>query len=170
MKCYRSECNNETSNPKFCSRSCAATYNNTAFPKRKVESACSLCGKPCTTTRTYCKSCWKEVLANRSIEMWENCTLKDMKGVGNANAGGRYPYIRTLARRKYLQSDRPKACVVCGYSLHFDVAHVKDVQSFCETTAISEINNLNNLKALCKNHHWEFDHGLLSIPELGLVK
>ena len=28
-------CNEDTSNPKFCSRSCAAIYNNKLFPKKK---------------------------------------------------------------------------------------------------------------------------------------
>ena len=30
---------------------------------------------------------------------------------------------------------------------------------------ISEINNIDNLIALCPNHHWEFDHSQLNISE-----
>jgi len=32
VKCI--QCSNDTTNPKFCSRSCAATYNNTVKPKK----------------------------------------------------------------------------------------------------------------------------------------
>jgi hypothetical protein len=39
-------CNQETNNPKFCSRSCAATVNNRLIPKRIAEtrSTCEYCG------------------------------------------------------------------------------------------------------------------------------
>lgn len=86
-----------------------------------------------------------------------------MRGMGNANAGGKYPYIRRLSRNKYLASDKPKCCVVCGYDTHFDVAHIKDIKSFSDDSLISDVNSIDNLIALCKNHHWEFDNGLLDI-------
>ena len=37
-------CGNETKNPKFCSKSCSASYNNKKFPKRKPEHKCIDCG------------------------------------------------------------------------------------------------------------------------------
>lgn len=156
-------CGIETSNPRFCSRSHAATYNNTARPKRKQEGICKKCSQTCTKTRSYCKECWGERVKERSIERWNEETLETVKGFGNANAGGRYPYIRTLSRKKYLESDKPKHCVVCGYSLHFDVAHIKDVSSFDVDTPISVVNHIDNLVALCKNHHWEFDNNYLAL-------
>lgn len=155
MNCLR--CNEETSNPKFCSRSCAATHNNTLYPKRKPESVCKSCGEPNTKTRTYCMDCYRKFRASKSAELWENCTLGEMKGVGNANAGGRYPYLRTLARRKYELSSRPKECFVCGYDKHYDVAHIKDIERHTETATVAEVNALDNLLALCKNCHWELD-------------
>lgn len=161
MNCIN--CQIETSNPKFCGKSCAASHNNRHYPKRKPESSCARCRVPNTKTRTYCMKCWKDVQAERSIVLWENSTLGEMRGVGNANAGGRYPYIRQLSRRKYLLSNRPKECLVCGYSKHFDVAHVREVKSFPETAFVSEINDLDNLVALCKTHHWELDHGELTL-------
>lgn len=100
---------------------------------------------------------------DRNIEAWENKTLQEAKGFGNANSGGRYPYIRTLSRKKYLRSNLPKQCFVCGYDKHFDVCHVKDIKTYSENTLIKEINSFDNLIALCKNHHWEFDHGELQI-------
>lgn len=91
-----------------------------------------------------------------------------MRGIGNANSGGKYPYLRTLARKKYLESDKPKFCVICGYNFHFDVCHIKDIQSFNSSVTVAEINHIDNLIALCKNHHYEFDKGYLTDPAKGL--
>lgn len=46
--------------------------------------------------------------------------------------------------------------------MHFDVCHIKPIGSFDDDTLVAEINDLTNLVPLCKNHHWEMDHGLLS--------
>lgn len=51
-------CNRETPNPKFCSRSCAATFNNQKYPKRKPEGSCLECGIVISTALKYCsRSC-----------------------------------------------------------------------------------------------------------------
>ena len=71
--------------------------------------------------------------------------------------------IQNNARKLYKTSDKPKVCAVCGYSLHYEVAHIKDVASFPDSTLISEINALDNLVALCSNHHWEHDNGHLKL-------
>lgn len=50
-------CERETSNPKFCSRSCAAKFNNARSPKRKPEGACKTCGAPVQSSRSLCAAC-----------------------------------------------------------------------------------------------------------------
>lgn len=45
---------------KFCSSSCAATSNNSSFPKRKIEGACLTCRTPITTAWKFCEPCRKE--------------------------------------------------------------------------------------------------------------
>jgi hypothetical protein len=162
-------CNEQTSNPKFCSRSCAAKYNNVLYPKRTTESRCKICNDKIWKGKTYCKHCWQRKVEENSIAKWDSTTLKEMIFLGNANAGGRYPYIRTLARQKYIKSDKPKQCLICNYSLHFDVAHVKAIKDFPLSATIGEINNLNNLEALCKNHHWEYDHGHITLEGRGFI-
>ena len=37
------------------------------------------------------------------------------------------------------------------------------VSDFDDSALISEINSKDNLIALCPNHHWEYDHGLLKL-------
>lgn len=104
----------------------------------------------------YCKKCRDE---KNKIE---NKTIKELKKDGNANKYG-YPMIRQDSRRKYIKSNKPMKCHVCGYDLHIDVCHIKDIKNFEENTLIKIVNDLNNLIALCKNHHWEFDNGYLEL-------
>lgn len=153
-------CNKETNNPQYCSRSCAAIKTNKEFPKRTKTKKCKTCKNLILKNRTYCKECFTE-----EIKI-ENKTIKELKKNGNANKYG-YPMIRQDSRRKYIKSNKEMKCQVCGYYLHVDICHVKDIKNFEENTLIKEVNDLNNLVALCKNHHWEFDNrtfGTLEVP------
>lgn len=66
--------------------------------------------------------------------------------------------VSTLARSMYLKSQKPQFCCECGYSKHFEVAHIKPLKAFPLTATLREVNSLDNLIALCPNCHWEFDH------------
>ena len=74
--------------------------------------------------------------------------------------------IRKAARAKYTNSDKPKKCAICGYDKYYEVCHIKPVSEFDDDTLIEEINNIDNLIALCPNHHWEYDNGLISKEQL----
>ena len=54
-------------------------------------------------------------------------------------------------------------CKVCGYDKHVEVCHIKSVSSFLDTATVLEINSIENLVVLCRNHHWEYDHDLLKL-------
>lgn len=66
--------------------------------------------------------------------------------------------IQKYARKIYESSNKPKQCICCGYSKHYEVAHIKAVSDFDDDALIAEINSENNLIALCPNHHWEYDN------------
>jgi hypothetical protein len=152
MNCLN--CKGETKNPKFCSRHCSTTYNNRLFPKVKPTNACRECGSPITVSKIWCPDHVKDYL---------NTTKEEMYKGGNVNWGGNGAYIRGHARRAFTASGREKKCYICSYSLHVDIAHVKSIDSYPMTATLREINNVDNLVALCKNHHWEFDNGHLDI-------
>jgi 5-methylcytosine-specific restriction endonuclease McrA len=61
-------CKSETANPRFCSRSCAAIYNNSAgiANRRKPEGACRSCGTPVITRKTWCKKCLSDCPPRKS--------------------------------------------------------------------------------------------------------
>ena len=68
--------------------------------------------------------------------------------------------IRKHAVKTYNESSKPKYCYICGYSNHYDVVHIKSVSSFSDD---SKLQDINNLIALCPNHHWEYDNSILEL-------
>lgn len=128
---------------KFCSLSCSASYNNRICPK-----------KP--------RAVQKERPERKPVRRLQDVTKEQLferaKNWQSARSG-----IQKHARNVYNTSDKPKCCVVCGYSLFYDVAHKRSVSDWPSDSLISDINNIANLEALCKNHHAEYDAGLLEL-------
>ena len=100
--------------------------------------------------------------ASKGILFLEIVTKGELYGKRKTSHSARST-IANHARDTYIASDRPKHCLICGYNRHVDIAHLKAVSSFPDTAFIGEINDINNLMALCPNHHWEFDNDLLEI-------
>jgi len=143
------QCGKETSNPKFCSTSCAATYNNKRAPKRrKIQTGvCAYCGKPTYNRRKYCPGCYYKML--------DSYTLADVQ-YDKHHISSAWALVRTRAR--VIMSKEPQVCCKCGYSKHVEVAHIRPIKDFPITTKVSEVNDKSNLMLLCPNCHWEFDH------------
>lgn len=122
------------------------------MPKHKIlnkqKKKCKVCDEDISSKYTYCKICFRIKQKNEATQ-----NKKRSESRGNR--------IREDARRRYFASDLSKECVICKYFKHIDVCHLKDVSSYSDDALISEINSLNNLIALCKNHHWELDRDML---------
>lgn len=144
-------CSKETTNKKFCSRSCSASYNNQKFPKRQKEGKCKRCNQPTNSYRSYCDKC----KPGNDITLGDAIYQKHHKSSA-------FALVRTRART-VLQLSNRNVCENCGYSKHVECAHRKPISHFHEDTLLSEINHEDNLLALCPNCHWEFDNNLLSI-------
>lgn len=76
--------------------------------------------------------------------------------------------IQKSARSIYFKYAPNSHCCAknCKYSLHVDVAHIKAVNEFNNSTLIYEINTPSNLIGLCKIHHWEYDNGYLDLKNI----
>lgn len=149
MNCVN--CQTTTNNPKFCSMSCAAKYNNKLKPKRvKLPKLCKKCGSEVDRSR-YAKLC-SSCRPNKGQDLSLSDALYRDNGQWN-----QYTLIRTRARAVAKQNNMNK-CTKCGYDKHVEIAHIKPISSFPDTAMISEINHISNLMALCPNCHWEFDH------------
>lgn len=155
MFCHH--CGKETNNPKFCSRSCSASSANSMKPKRnRKEPNCQKCLNPLPTNRRYplCASC----ATGKNIELQ---TLGEVKERAKYQKTSQ---IRAAARNKYFRNTSNRFCLLCGYEKHIEICHIKAIEAFSDATLVQVINDLKNLVALCPNCHWEFDHGLLTIP------
>jgi len=143
----------------YCSRSCAATSNNHSMPKRVKSTRCIVCQEPIRWGYHRCKTCHE---ALRRLD--QKTLLEATRGRRDAS---RYTGVRSHARKVFEESRKPKQCVVCGYDKHVEICHIREISTFPPETPVIEINDPSNLVALCPNHHWELDHGLIRMGPTG---
>ena len=149
---------------KFCDTNCVSNYKkiNAEDNKGKVVQ-CQSCGddiilkkkKSGYNHRSFCDKCLNrgEVAKKTKKELFDDC--KNWQCARSS--------IQKMARRVYNESQKPKCCIICGYDKHYEVCHINPVSLFNDDDLISDINHIDNLMALCPNHHWEFDNGVLKI-------
>lgn len=139
--------------------------------------------------KSYCKECSKaqqrigtgtgkngtnrckcgNIKSSKSIQCL-NCNLKARQidhTISEAlylegTKGSAYSLIRSRARNVL----KTVSCERCGYSLHTEACHIKPINTFNKEARLSEINHIDNLLSLCRNCHWEFDHGLLTLDQI----
>lgn len=179
----------------FCSRECCQNFRkqkqtkffcsfcNKIFSRKKslVRNKNVFCSKECRKLfkieqiKVFCKKCGKDINRQQlqdTRKLCETCrfnktneipflTLNELK-TSSKNFHSR---IRDLARNVYKNSGLPLKCC-CGYDKYIEIAHIKAIKDFSRESLLKEINNINNLVALCRNCHWEYDHGLLSIFDI----
>ena len=112
----------------------------------------------------------KERLAELNLPLYEgkmsiNNITKGELFKNRVNYQSARSAIRRNAAQVFEASSKERCCAICGYSKYYEVAHIKAVADFPETASITEINAIDNLIALCPNHHWEYDHGLLNLSQ-----
>lgn len=158
MNCI--SCGKETNNPKFCSRSCSASYTNSKSPKRKLKRTC---------VRDGCKDVVRNhrstLCENHYVEYASLINTSEMRIIDYINKGSlknlhrssAYVHIRSLARyhNKELLS---LPCANCGYDKHVELCHIKPISKFDIYEKIKNVNSRDNLIQLCPNCHWEFDN------------
>jgi HNH endonuclease len=123
---------------KFCNHSCAAMFNNVHRPR-----------KP-------------KLIKPERVSTLPTRTKGEMFAM-SANWQSARSIIQRMARQVMKASGTPSECCICQYAKQVDVCHIQAVNSFPDEALLSEINNILNLRYLCKQHHWEFDHNLLEI-------
>lgn len=105
------QCKNETNNPKFCNRSCAATYNNSKYPKRVKKNSlenCMYCGKKLIwSQKKYCSvKHQKEYVLKEFIQDWLDNKVTGLSSLGTLNH----------SLKRYLISIRGDKCEICGWA------------------------------------------------------
>lgn len=170
---------------KFCSKSCAAKYNNKFTKKKKRKLVkCRLCENKAKLGSLYCPEhsfgqkpnwcddCCKKITKHslcdnhniRYIPISEQ-TLSQIKTSKSA-----HPVIRDHARAVAKKNNINEKCAICGYNKAVEICHIKPIKEFNDNALVGEINSIDNLIGLCPNHHWELDHGLLDEDDMKKIK
>ena len=192
MKCI--QCQEETSNSKFCSKSCSAQYTNKTHPKRKLEGNCRQCGVPISTRKPFCsKKCKTEHSLSIEQSPVRICTACGTEHPNTAEFFYAVRSRRTLSAEckkcfKSRISDRAKAqklfcstekggkCVVCGYQRyigslafhHLDPSEKEfNFRDSCRSQDVL-LKELEKCILVCSNCHGEIHGGLH--PEYLIVK
>ena len=158
-------CQTKTSNAKFCSRSCSASFSNREYPRRKITKTCSRdnCNKLIRNWRS--SLCEEHFLRKQAKEkdFILNQTLKELRlEQKHLHPSSQYAKIRGYARNWFKElTFLPCANTNCKYDKHVEICHIRRIADFPETATVGEINNRNNIIQFCRKCHWEFDNGLL---------
>jgi len=152
--CIHPKCSNvfepKSKNQKYCDAKCANQHRVYKFRQNKY-AICPVCSQKMAISSTRCRRCCKTDLSKRTIDsLGKNSTYQAAR-------------IRQHAREIWINSGNPRACHICGYSKHYEVAHVKPIISFSRQTTLSVVNHIDNLLALCPTHHWELDNHILNL-------
>jgi hypothetical protein len=166
MNCVN--CNVNTKNPKFCSRSCAASYNNKLFPKRLLKKKCIKCDNLVKSYRhNQCEFHWNEYIENKP-EIYKNRTLKEYfekDSLKDLHPSSKSAHIRGLAN-SWFKHLKLLPCANCDYPLHVELCHIRAISDFDENSLLREVNSIENIIQLCPNCHWELDNNLLNIEDI----
>lgn len=158
-------CKGETTNPKYCSRSCSAKHTNVLYPKKKLKRTCSKCEKVVKSYKhTLCEYHHEEYKQNKYVNT-KNLTLEhywSRKSLENLHSSSKNAHIRQLGRTKFKEL-LTKPCAKCGYDKHVELCHIKPIRDFQPTDKVDLVNSEENVIQLCTNCHWEFDNGYLKI-------
>lgn len=131
----------------FCSQSCSGSYNNRIRNLDKPKKVKPIIKKELINSTTYYATNYTKDYLFSNSKNWQSARTT----------------IRKHAALVFKESNRERRCSFCGYDKTIEIAHIKSVSSFSKDSLIKDINAIDNIIALCPNHHWEYDHGLINL-------
>lgn len=140
-ECFRAECQNTTSNAKFCSRKCSAIVTNSAAPKRvrsRTEHSCAQCQSATTNLQFCSRLCASQGRSSKLLSEWLAGELD----------GSKHLYII----KNYLRKTRGDCCELCGWSKVHPETGIVPVQ-LDHVNGDWQDNTSTNLRLLCPNCH-----------------
>ncbi len=156
---------------KFCDHSCAAKYNNlhSKAPRKKAKTrTCGHCSAEYRVawrgrykSTILCAPCSKKYIETAQLSYRET-TIGEYRN--KISVKGKHPSWLAAHVRGFCRSwnkDLSKVCEICGYAKHIEFCHIRDISDFPDSATMGEVNSPKNVRILCRNHHWEFDNGLL---------
>lgn len=144
-------CSKETNNPRFCTRSCSASYSNQLAPKRQKTKECKVCKTLIVASKTFCsKDCY---------------SIGRSKKVRSIHSKSNYAHVKSFRKKikKLAVEYKGGKCEKCGYSKcitalefhHLDPG-VKDFSTSGVSKSFDVIRlELDKCIMLCANCHRE---------------
>jgi len=141
MKC--NNCNKNTSNPQFCSKSCSASYHNKIKPKRKKKDIYK-----------NCLNCYNSISNKTSAQKYCNlqcCTEHRKKiNIENYEQKNNFNGSSNLFIRNYLINKHGNFCMIC--KLNADNWYGNPITLIVDhIDGKSNNNNISNLRIICPN-------------------
>lgn len=129
-------------NRKFCTRSCAATYNNKKFPKKQ----------PSPFSTTHCKWCMSPFSGTRINSEYKFCGKDCRSAYKNAGIIARCAAGNAGQHtiREYVKLTRPYMCEMCGISTWSNLPLTLELDHM---DGNSSNNKPENVRLLCPNCH-----------------
>ena len=131
-------CGSSTLNPKFCSRSCSASFTNRASPKRKrlEVSLCPVCENPVKRRNTYCSSsCYGKTMMKSGSSVAKNASRESYNAYMKDYMLSRY-YRRKIAAIEQLGG----CCCRCGSIEALEFNHIdRTTKSFTIGSSLNSI-------------------------------
>ncbi len=169
IQCYC--CEKSTSNPKYCSRSCAAKINNKLIPKRNPQGSCKICSINIKTREVFCSTQCKEESKRRSAERKKKYLSSEQY---KKNKNQKTVDWRRRVKLKGIQLMGGK-CQGCGLVDHpcvYDFHHKNPSQKDFAISSSGNCRSWDRIKAelkkcilLCSNCHRKEHHSLDGISD-----
>jgi predicted restriction endonuclease len=144
-------------NRKYCSPKCSnksQSISSGSYRNGNRYNECPRCEGEKYKKSDLCQSC-------RKIKNQKEALSKSISAYRNDNSLRPNSKIRKWGRKVLKRSDRKEECQVCGFDKIVEVSHLKPICEFSDHDLMSDVNNLENLRYLCPNHHRMFDEGLI---------
>jgi hypothetical protein len=160
----------------FCSECLDERNSSISTRADKQKHTCSKCSTEYYLIKNHkskklcqqCKSSRTIKQVHASSSQIKLMTLEDYisrESIKNKHPSWKFSHVRVF-NRSWNNTLTKMPCQVCGYDKHVELAHIKAVSDFPETATLGEINDPDNMLVLCRNHHWELDHGILLLEDI----
>jgi len=152
-------CNKETSNPKFCSKSCSNGFHNKENPKRRPEHSCTICGKPVNAQHRICSD---ECRKRRKVLSTERTAAASYSHTKRFRKNQKNRAVEYLGGK----------CTLCGYNkcnqsldFHHKNPTTKEfsISQNCNRSWSKMVKELDKCIILCRNCHGEVHAGITSL-------
>jgi hypothetical protein len=126
---------------------------------------CPMCGVLIQYDSKFCFSCTR---INAGKILFSTSTIgeyREQLAVKGKHPSWVHGAVRGLARSRYRDLLKTP-CSNCGYERHVELCHITPLSKWPDGATMGQVNAPENVAILCRNCHWELDHGLIPVDSV----